>query len=612
MTLDEVMDMSGRDDRSPDLNSLEHVAPVGAFPDEDVRPCWGVYDTWVVNAESKHPPGVYLHEIKARSGASQLVDTLVCGPLHVVAQTRDSASNSWGRLLRWYDEDGVMHQWAMPMSLLEGDSSDVRRELAHQGLKIAPGKRVRELLDSYLKNQCASDRVRCVDRLGWYGDVYVTSGEVVGQADDIVVFQNTSALTPALSVAGTLTQWRDSVSRLASGNDRLMFALSVAFAGPLAGVAGEDSGGFHLRGASSSGKSTALRAAASVWGKPETYMRLWRATTNGLEGMAALHNDGVLILDELGQMDGKEVGHAAYMLANGQGKARASRTGAARQAAHWRLMLLSSGEVSLAALMAEAGKRANAGQEIRLADIEADAGAGMGLFNTLHGYDKPGGLAQAIKYAADLHYGAVGMEWLRRMVADRASLPDLLSSGIRQFLAEVASNDAGGQVGRVARRFALVAMAGELATHYGLTGWPEGQATGAAKTCFISWLDCFGGAGNREERALLSQVRAFFEAHGASRFDDLSDTGSPRIPNRAGFVRGNVGKREFLVLAETFRTEVCKGFDSRLAARILVAAGWITPEPGGRNNAQKPSIPGMGKPRCYVFPVDRVFDGGDV
>ena len=41
------------------------------------------------------------------------------------------------------------------------------------------------------------------------------------------------------------------------GNSRMVFALSVAFAGPLIEPAGEDSGGFHLRGVSSTGKSTA-------------------------------------------------------------------------------------------------------------------------------------------------------------------------------------------------------------------------------------------------------------------------------------------------------------------------------------------------------------------
>ena len=142
-------------------------------------------------------------------------------------------------------------------------------------------------------------------------------------------------------------EWRENVAALAGETREWCSPSVVAFAGPLIEPAGEDSGGFHLRGASSTGKSTALRLAASVWGNPSQYCRLWRATTNGLEGLAALHNDGVLILDELGQVDPRDAGEAAYMLANGRGKARAARDGTARQSATWRLFFLSAGEESL-------------------------------------------------------------------------------------------------------------------------------------------------------------------------------------------------------------------------------------------------------------------------
>ena len=152
--------------------------------------------------------------------------------------------------------------------------------------------------------------------------------EAIGSSDELVVFQNAHGIEPAFAVAGSVDEWRESVAALAAGNTRLVFALSVAFAGTLASLVGEDSGGFHLRGKSSSGKSTALRVAASVWGEP-TYVRVWRATANGLEGLAAMHNDGLLILDELSQCDPREAGEAACLLANGQGKSRAQRDGTA-------------------------------------------------------------------------------------------------------------------------------------------------------------------------------------------------------------------------------------------------------------------------------------------
>ncbi len=525
----------------------------------------------------------------------------ICGGLAVVAATRDAKSNAWGRLLEWRDADDVRHQWAMPLELLQGDGVEVRRELAQAGLAIAPGRAARELLASYVQVWPVKDRARCVDRLGWQGAVYVTPAGSIGERGERVVFQNSHAIEPAFSVAGTAEDWRDTVARLAQGNSRLVFALSVAFAGPLANVAGEDSGGFHIRGGTSIGKSTALKVAASVWGDPVAYPRLWRATANGLEGLAALHNDGLLILDELSQIDPKEAGEAAYLLANGQGKTRAARSGTARQAASWRLLFLSAGEESLSALMARIGRKVNAGQEIRLADIEADAGAGLGAFETLNGCASPAALSLALKDSATRHHGAAGVAWLRAIVNDRDKLANLITGGVRQFVAENAPAGAAGQVLRVAQRFGLVAVAGELATHYGVTGWPEGEAAQAASRCFAAWLDSFGGTGNREDRALLAQVRGFFEAHGASRFEDVAATADQRIINRAGFYRtGPDEAREYLVLPEAFRRDVCAGFDLKAATRCLLAQGWIVPGGDGRPT-QKPRLPGIGTARVYVF-----------
>ena len=116
--------------------------------------------------------------------------------------------------------------------------------------------------------------------------------------------------------------------------------------------AGLDSGGFHWRGDSSCGKTTALRVAASVYGGP-AYLQRWRATDNALEAVAAQHCDGLLILDELAQVDPRTAGECAYMLANETGKSRSTRTGQTRQRLTWRLLFLSAGEIGLAAHMAE-------------------------------------------------------------------------------------------------------------------------------------------------------------------------------------------------------------------------------------------------------------------
>ena len=513
--------------------------------------------------------GVYFTETN-KDG--EPVETWICSPLRVTAKTRDGASADWGRLLEWHDDDRVPHTWSMPAALLQGDGLDVRRELAHGGLHISPGNKSRNLLTAYIQTAPVEARARGVRRLGWHSGVYVTATGIYGATgDERPVFQNEATLLPESTAVGTPDEWRTEVCSLAQGNSRLAFSLCVAFAAPLLELTGEDSGGFHLRGSSSTGKTTALRLAASVYGNPTRYVRTWRATANGLEGVAAIHNDGLLVLDELHQIDPQQAGETAYMLANGQGKARASRTGTARVAQAWRLLFLSSGEQSLAARLASIGKSSTAGQEVRLADIPADAEQGMGVIEELHGLASSAELIARLTEGFSRFHGAVGRQWLDVLARDRAALLGSLRENLDAVASELAGTGASGQVRRVARRFALVALAGDLASGYGLTGWPEGEALGAARICFTAWLTAFGGSGNHEERALVAQVEAFIEAHGGSRFEPVDgvDRGPP-VRDRVGFIRTDgAGGRQYLVLPEQFKREVVKGFDPRWAAKVL-------------------------------------------
>ena len=70
--------------------------------------------------------------------------------------------------------------------------------------------------------------------------------------------------------------------------------------------------------------------------------------------------------------------------------------------------------------------------------------------------------------------------------------------------AELVPDAAVGQVWRVGRRFALAAVAGELATEAGITGWPAGTATAAARRCFEAWIAARpAGIGQTEEAQML-------------------------------------------------------------------------------------------------------------
>ena len=207
------------------------------------------------------------------------------------------------------------------------------------------------------------------------------------------------------------------------------------------------------------------------------------------------------------------------------------------------------------------------------------------------------------------------MEWVRHVVANRANIVTHEGAALRQWVQRICPANAAGQVQRVARRFALVARAGELATAYGLTGWQAGEAEAASAKCFTAWLDGFGGAGNKETRNLLEQVGAFFARHGRSRFEDLglSESYAAGIHNRAGFVKTNsLGQKEYRVFGDAFKNEICLGFDPRTAAKTLIKTGWLVPATDGRStHSERIARLGKNRTRFYVF-AGRAFETDDM
>ncbi len=515
----------------------------------------------------------------------------ICSPLDVVAQTRDAYGESWGRLLEWMDPDDTVHRWACPARMLAGDGQEFRAVLLDAGLRIAPSAKARALLATYVQTAKIDARATCTNRAGWHGGSFVLPRETIGT--DHVLLQ-TAGEPPRLDSAGTLADWQPGIAARCVGNSRLLLAVSAAFAAPLLYLIGAESGGVHLVGPSSCGKTTALRAAASVWGGP-AYLQRWRATDNGLEAVAQAHNDLLLVLDELGQVDARHAGEIAYMLANGTGKHRAKRDGLAKPAARWRLLFLSAGEIGLGEHMREGGKRARAGQETRMADVPADAS--HGLFDELHGLPSGAALADVINRAAREHYGTAGREYLKALVA---ADQDTVRAGIKAIAADFAREHlpagADGQAGRVAERFALIAAGGELASSLGVTGWPAGEAVRGLGVCFRAWLERRGGAGSREDAEALAQVRHFIEAHGEARFTDLAATHDRPTINRAGYRRRIDGRVEHLILTEVFRREVCAGLDHRRVAQVLRDGGLLKTE--GRHMTIK--VRGIGRVYCLT------------
>lgn len=555
------------------------------FPDIDDRDCFRVYDEACgYPGRLINPAGVYEHKTQTRGRGQRqdviAVDVHVCDPLHVTAGTSDERGNSHGLVLEFRDIQGHPHRWAMPREML-GDGGDaLNRVLADAGLAVNHDQRKRVL--AYLATQKPDKHLTSVGTTGWVflpgrPPAFVTPNQVLGSED--IIFQSTSYSFEGMpSVGGELDEWRDTVGRYARENPILMISICVALAGPLVRhIKSAESGGIHLQGPSSIGKSTCLAAAVSVWGD-RGFLRQWRATANGLEATAAMITDTCLVLDEINEVDPRQLGQSIYMLANGRGKVRARADSNAKAIKQWRLTYLSSGELTPSDYMLQGKTRIQAGQEMRLLNVRVDRK--FGAFDDLHDLGSGAELSDLIKKHAGACYGHAGMAFVQSLIGllESESPSDLdkrLEDIGRAIFDASGFNDA--QAGRAAKKFALFALAGEFASDWGIVPWAQGEATKAAIVCFASWHQDFG-EGPSENRKILEAFRDFIDEFGLSNFRQAEYRGNVTEPppsyRHSGWFEFDGGEKRYLFTSQALK-EVTSGFDQKQVIRCLDEAGWI-------------------------------------
>lgn len=558
-------------DKAPALQ----LVPEAQAP-EAKRPCFRVYDQHTTLEGAKLRPGVWYHGAKVGAdGDEKPVNEWLCGPLYVDAITRSESERAdYGRLLRFRNLDNRWLTWAMPCELLAGRPESILSVLLGMGLDIDHKRRAQ--VPSYIASQSPEQRVTAATATGWQGaELFITPLENIGQGQ--AIYQTDSAASGDYGKAGTLDGWRQSVAAMLPGNPLLQLSIGTALAGPLlAPLNIHTGGGFHLLWDSSNGKTTAVLCASSVWGHGHHFTLKWNATANGLEGIAALRNDCLLALDELGQADPRHVGDVVYSVADGIGKQRASRSSAARRVRRWRLMLLSSGEVTLETKMAEAGKRSRAGQEVRL--VTVSAGRTYGAWDCLHHHPNGAALSDALKQASATHYGHAGPAFVQTLIesGELSKLPAMLEHLRQSFPATT------GQAARVAERFAIVALALELATGTGLLPMAKGEGAASMVELFKDW-QAERGQGPSEDRHILRAVADFIDRHGGSRFQSL-EAGADEVRERAGY-RKTTDAGPWYLFTRSGLEEAASGFELARVVRALDSVGAIAKRDTGKNQA---------------------------
>ena len=510
--------------------------------------------------------------------------TRISNYIKVIAFTKSTDEVS--RILEFKDYRGEIHTLIAKPKMFTKDGDQLRIQLISRGFIFAGNSLSKRKLFEYIVSSVPGKEVSIASRIGFSENIYIRPDLIIGDTQEEIIL-DTAIQDESYGTAGTLQQWNDLIARWCVGNSRLIFAISSAFASILLKPCDMPNFGFHFVGNSSSGKTTCLNIAASVFGNPK-YVVTWKATDNAMETIAFRRNDSLLILDELSEISPSKAGDVAYMLANGQGKKRLDKDCNVRETLSWRLIFLSSGEVDLNSHMAEDSKTSKAGQKIRLLNISAKASKNScGIFENLMGFQDGAEFSDYLRGKASKYYGTASIEFIKQVLEHQSVIKDQYKEEFQKLKSRYLPANAEGQDMRAFEHFMFVGFAGELAIKYGVICWKSNTAYQAAVACFNSWLEDKEGVGDDENRQILEHVKSFFELHAHSRFFDLDGFKDQKISNMAGYKSVYQDAVMFFVSPSVFQNEICKSFNRKSVINLLIEKGFLLKDRNGDYRQQK-------------------------
>ena len=506
----------------------------------------------------------------------------LCDAIDILGNGFDANSDAY-RIIRYTSkETGKREIFALPCAEIGYNWKILQR----RGIVVQAGKLNRERLTDFLQTQGGKEQWHIAKKTGWHNGAYILpNGEVIApesQAAPKVCFNGNRDLIESYTAKSSLHQWRENVARYANGNSRLLLAIGTALAAPLLERLNENSGGFHIYGDSTDGKTTAGFVGLSVWAN-HNGKQTWKATPYAITNAACTRNDGFLFLDEIAQAKAHEVAESAYNLGNGQGKLQGDKDGGNRPEIRFKTLFFSTGEKSIESYVKQRNPELwQAGQAVRLPSIPSDAGKGLNLFDTIHGFADTWTFANTLSENSHKFSGVAGVEFIKAMMRDSDHMT-AITQYIKNFETALPLG-LGNQAKRVSRRFAIVAAALELATQYGITGFIAGVGQAGVMQCFNDWLDQHG-KGNHEDRALIEQAMNFFAMHGfGERFTENTSMEATNH-NHAGFYE-NTKPRTFYVIEPVMQNEIAQTYDIKKAVAVLERAKWFIR--GDRGNGKTP------------------------
>ena len=350
------------------LISLGIALGAGAPPAEIIEP--SQLDAFKVpRGYAVDPTGVF--KLTVRDDGTSTSSRVATAPIFIAGRTQDVLNGSAKRKLVWRTPAGWTTRAFDRGVLMNGQKLIA---LADQDVPVTSntsGALVEWLAEFEAENMHRFTASQAAGRMGW-----IKQGGVQGflLPETFYTMKSTSEETvemvPPNGLENVLEGWKPGgeweewlrAMEVMKPFTPMWVALYASAAAPLLDILGTPSFIVDFNGETSSGKTTAMRVGASVWGRPSdnapTAMYSWDTTKVFVERICGFLCNLPVILDETKRAkDQKTVRDVIYDFANGQGRGRGNVDGI-RQTSSWRTVMLTSGEAAATSFSQDGGTRA--------------------------------------------------------------------------------------------------------------------------------------------------------------------------------------------------------------------------------------------------------------
>lgn len=306
---------------------------------------------------SLNAPGYICTDTGVWSGSNPPTE-IISHPLTITARLRNMETGEEKLKLAYY-KGGVWRSLIADKYTLASTTQII--SLAKSGIAVnsANANEVIKYLSSLeANNYDAIPEQISTSRLGWTDRLFRRfipyDGSIVFDGDE-----NFRQMFGSVHTSGDYDAWKTLVQKIRKGKIATRIALAASFASPLIAPIGALPFITHLWSVEAgTGKTVSLMVAASVWASPEenAYLQTMDGTKVSMEVMAGFVRNCPLILDELQLVQNKDkLENDVYMLAEGKGRSRGSKSGGLRDVKTWRNTTITSGESPITNYVSGAG-----------------------------------------------------------------------------------------------------------------------------------------------------------------------------------------------------------------------------------------------------------------